>query len=273
MNSMRLGLPTAAMLSVVMLTCCGPQSLSAAETPPSAVPVVVADSVGAKTIRFDHTHHFRYIEMFLAYRDAKTGKLVADCYNTMFSPSGVLAAKDSSPQALVEALDFASMKKEFNVLGASLNGPKLWQPDWTEVQVGVERKFGGMPAPWIAQLNMGDNTGAVSESTPYKPFTIARKSSLGWNKGTTALLLDDADGNTWILKGFQIGLKPTYTFEEFVASGQGRFQKLPTGWKFRVKVLDADLIETPEGGLATIMADEFFNVYDKTGPGMSNYKP
>ena len=28
-----------------------------------------------------------------------------------------------------------------------------------------------------------------------------------------------------------------------------------------------------EGGVATIMADEFFNVYDKTGPGMSNYKP
>ena len=25
--------------------------------------------------------------------------------------------------------------------------------------------------------------------------------------------------------------------------------------------------------LATIMADEFFNVYDKTGPGMSDYKP
>jgi hypothetical protein len=33
------------------------------------------------------------------------------------------------------------------------------------------------------------------------------------------------------------------------------------------------LIEVPESGVATIMADEFFNVYDKTGPGMSNYRP
>jgi hypothetical protein len=33
------------------------------------------------------------------------------------------------------------------------------------------------------------------------------------------------------------------------------------------------LIEVPENGVATIMPDEFFNVYDKTGPGMSNYKP
>jgi hypothetical protein len=29
----------------------------------------------------------------------------------------------------------------------------------------------------------------------------------------------------------------------------------------------------PETGIATIMPDEFFNVYDKTGPGYSNYKP
>lgn len=37
--------------------------------------------------------------------------------------------------------------------------------------------------------------------------------------------------------------------------------------------LEQDLIETPEGGIATIMADEFFNIYDKTGPGQMNSKP
>jgi len=26
-------------------------------------------------------------------------------------------------------------------------------------------------------------------------------------------------------------------------------------------------------GVAAIMPDEFFNVYDKTGPGMTDYKP
>ncbi|MDQ1243174.1 MAG: hypothetical protein QG550_2426, partial [Pseudomonadota bacterium] len=29
----------------------------------------------------------------------------------------------------------------------------------------------------------------------------------------------------------------------------------------------------PDNNLATIMTDEFFNVWDKTGPGMTNYKP
>ena len=75
------------------------------------------------------------------------------------------------------------------------------------------------------------------------------------------------------MKGFQLGFKPLYTYEQFVAGGQSTFKKLPTGWKFRVKTLDQDLIEKPEKGLATIMPDEFFNVYDKTGPGMTNCKP
>jgi hypothetical protein len=40
-----------------------------------------------------------------------------------------------------------------------------------------------------------------------------------------------------------------------------------------MKTLDKDYIEVPVTGVATIMPDEFFNVYDKAGPGMSNYKP
>jgi hypothetical protein len=199
--------------------------------------------------------------------------MVAACYNTMLTTNGIPASKDTAPQALVQGLDFDQMRKEYGVLGASLNGPKLWLTDWTEIDSGVVREFNGIKAAWVAQLDMGNNAGGVSESTPYKPMSIARKSGLGYNKGTTVLLLDDAEGNTWIMKGFQLGLSPKYTYEEFVAAGQSRFKNLPPGWKFRVKTLEKDLIEIPEGGVATIMPDEFFNVYDKTGPGMSNYKP
>ena len=243
------------------------------QDPTLTEPTVLRDGDGATSIRVAHTHKVRFAEIFLAGREAKTGKLVAACYNTSLKPNGVPASKDTAPQAWVEGLDFDKIKNEFGVLGASLNGPKLWMPDWIEVENGVERVFNGVKIPWCAQLDMGDNTGGVSESTPYKPVTIARDSGIGWDKGTTALLLDDAAGNTWIMKGFQVGLKPTYTYEEFVAAGQSQFKQLPPGWKFRFKVLEQDLIERPEGGVATIMSDEFFNVYDKTGPGMTNYKP
>ena len=87
------------------------------------------------------------------------------------------------------------------------------------------------------------------------------------------LLLDDAEGDTWIMKGLQLGLKPQHTYEQFAATGAGNFKKLQPGWKFRIKTLEKDLIEVPENGVAKIMPDEFFNIYDKTGAGMSNYKP
>jgi hypothetical protein len=235
-------------------------------------PVVLADRKGAVSKRFDNTSKVRFIEIFLAAREEKTGALVAACFNSMFSSKGIPASRDTATQAQVAGLDFEKMKKDFGVLGASLNGPKLWLPDWVEIAVGKERDFNGIATAWVAQLSMGNNT-SVSETTPYKPVTIARESGLGWKKGTTALLLDDAEGNTWIMKGFQLGLKPQHTFEQFVAAGVSNFKKLPPGWKFRIKPLEQDLTEVPVGGVATIMSDEFFNVYDKTGPGMSDYKP
>jgi len=56
-------------------------------------------------------------------------------------------------------------------------------------------------------------------------------------------------------------------------AGRAIFKQLPEGWKARIVTLEQGNHEVPESGVATIMADEFFNVYDKTGPGMSNYKP
>ena len=87
------------------------------------------------------------------------------------------------------------------------------------------------------------------------------------------MVLDDPAGNTWIMKGFQLGLKPQHTYEEFMAAGPAIFKQLPPGWKAHVVTLQQDNHEVPEGGVATIISDEFFNVYDKTGPGMSNSKP
>lgn len=250
------------------------ESTNKSESKDSSVTVnVLNDGLNAKPVRVENLHLTRFIEIFLATPDPASGKLVAPCYNTMFTPDGIPASKNTAPQELVEGLDFEKMKQEYGLKGASLNGPKLWTPDYTDIEMGVVRDFNGIKAAWVAQLNMGDNTGGVEQTTPYKTVTIARKSELGWKKGTTVLLLDDAEGNTYILKGFQLGLKPQHTYEQFVAAGQSNFKKLPAGWKFRVKTLDKDLIETPENGIATIMADEFFNVYDKTGPGMSNYKP
>jgi hypothetical protein len=234
-------------------------------------PAVLRDSDGAAFGRVDGVHAMRYIEIFLAGQ-TETGDLVAACYNSMFTEGGTPPSRDSAPQALVEGIDFDKLKSDYGLIGASLNGPKIWTPDWMEAEVGKERDFNGIKACWVAQLNM-KKAGAVADVTPYEPFTIARESRLGWNKGSTVMVLDDAEGNAWVMKGFQQGLEPRFAYEDFLANGASYFKDLPTGWKFRVRTLEEDLVETPEGGVATIMSDEFFNVYDKGGPGQMNFKP
>ena len=234
-------------------------------------PEVLSDGANAKSKRIENSHLMRFIEMYLAGIDPSTGDIVAECYGTYANPD-IPTDKDSAPQALVERLNMNQIKKRYGVLGASLNGPKLWIPDWFDVEVGVVRQFGGLKAPHTAQLNLGKKV-SIGDVKPYEPQTIARKSAINWNKGTTVMVLDDPAGNTWIMKGFQLGLKPQRTYKELMATGPANFKKLPTGWKARVVTLEQDNLEIPEGGVATILADEFFNVYDKTGPGMSNSKP
>lgn len=231
---------------------------------------VFSDGANAKSKRIN-MHGMRYIEMFLAGIDPGTGNILAQCYGTYADPN-IPANMDSAPQAAVKRLNMNKIKAKYGVLAASLNGPKLSIADWWEIDVGTARQFGDLTIPWTAQLNLGKNVD-VNKVTPYEPKTIARKSAVNWNKGSKVMVLDDPAGNTWIMKGFQLGLKPQRTYDQFMAAGPAIFKKLPPGWKARIATLEKDNLETPENGIATILSDEFFNVYDKTGPGMSNSKP
>ena len=119
-------------------------TVSIAQGAPPAEPRVLADGNDAKYGRVENTHKVRFIEIFLAGREAKSGKLVAACFNTIFTRDGIPASRDTAPQERVQGLDFDKMKKDYGVLGASLNGPKLWLPDWTEIDAGVVREFNGI---------------------------------------------------------------------------------------------------------------------------------
>ncbi len=235
-------------------------------------PIVLSDSDGAVFGRVDGMHGVRYIEIFLAGRKADTGDIVAACYNPMFGTWGIPDSKDTAPQELVAGIDFDDLKQQYDLLGASLNGPKIWTPGWSEAMIGKVREFNGIKAPWVAQLDM-KTAGSVADVPPYDPLTIARESRMGWPAGTQVMLLDDADGNTWIMKGFQLGLEPRFEYDDFLANGASYFEKLPTGWSCRVVTLEDELIETPQNGVATILADEFFNVYDKASDGQTNFQP
>jgi hypothetical protein len=241
---------------------------------PKLVVTLPNDGADPKPAHYENLNRVRFIEIFVVGGNGITGNMLINVYNTIGAPGfDPKTNKDSSPQAWVEGVKTDEIKKQFDSLGAAINGPKLLMLDWMDLPNGVKQDFNGKKVPWVGLLHLTKDEVKELGKFHYKPTTIERKSKFGINKGTLAFLIDDANGNTWVMKGFQQGMKPAYTFEEFAADASSRFKMLPPGWKVRTKVLDQDLVLVPETGIAAIMPDEFFNVYDRTGPGYSNYKP
>ena len=79
------------MASAVLLAA--PALLASAGEAAATGPAVLHDGDKAKIMRFDNMHQVRFIELFFAVRDPKTGKLVAPCFNTMYSTKAMPASK------------------------------------------------------------------------------------------------------------------------------------------------------------------------------------
>ena len=87
------------------------------------------DNTGATLKRYDNVRGQRYTELFLIGGNPITKDVKGGVYNTigLNSPSG---GGDSSPQALLDQIDVKALKKQYDLLAAFKNGPRLWTLDW-----------------------------------------------------------------------------------------------------------------------------------------------
>jgi len=108
-------------------------------------------------------------------------------------------------------------------------------------------------------------------SSAYKPTTVARKSKMGFSKGQPIFMLEDADGMPWVMQAYSNIVAPNLTYEELQMLDKKL--QLPTGWKYRVKVLDQDLIIQAVNGNARIVQDDLENTYDACFETACSYKP
>jgi hypothetical protein len=229
------------------------------------------DGASARLGRFADLRGDRYTEVGLVGGNPITKDLRANVYNTvgLNDPAGT---GDTTPQAILDQLDLDQIKKQFGVLGGWKNGPRQWALDWAEVMLGEEREFNGLHARWVGVLSIPKGMNLKEEgSTAYKPTTFERRTQFGFDAGKPVFVLDDPDGNTWVMKSSSLIVDPTNTHDRLETLGD-RLKTAP-GWKFRVALLDRDLVLKPESGVAPIVQDELGNTYDKTGPGLSNFKP
>jgi hypothetical protein len=245
-------------------------AVAAAVIYPKLVVTLPNDGAEAKLNNFKGTYGHRYTEMFQIGGNAITKNLAANVYNT-WGLNGGDTTGDSCPPALLDKIDVKEMAKKFGMLAVFKNGPRIWTLDWIEVQMGKEVDFGGMKTRWVNWLDLrglSTEPGAAN----YKKITVTRHTRFGFNKGTRISVLDDPEGNPWVMKSFSLITHPDQKFEDIATLGSRL--KPAAGWKFRSVVLEQDLILTPDkDGVAHITQDDFGNTYDRAGGPYSNFKP
>ena len=194
------------------------------------------DDTDAKLMRFEGVRGDRYTEIFVIGGNAITRHLVGGIYNTigLNSPSGT---GDSCPQELLDKVDVDEVTKEYKAISAFKNGPRLWCLDWVEAKVGTEHDFHGLKARWVMWLEVPKEM-RKHESVAYKPITGKRDTQLGINKGSRAFILDDPEGDSWVMKSASLIEHPEQTYDSLKDLSDKL--TLPEGWVFRTVELEQD---------------------------------
>lgn len=248
---------------------CAINTLSAQETGNKVVPLP-KDDVGIKLMRFDGINAQRYTEIFLIGGNPATKELKGGIYNTV-GLNDPEEKGDTCPAEILDKVDVKTLAKEYNLLGAFKNGPRLWTLDWLEVNAGKERNLQGLDARWVMWLDVPEHLGQSQDKLSYRPIHGKRDTHMGINKGTRVYLLDDPEGNTYCMKSASKIIDPGQTYESLKDLGS-RLTPAP-GWKFRTSVLEKDLVFNTDNGNAIICQDDLGNTYDRVGGKFSNYKP
>lgn len=231
---------------------------------------VPKDDQGIKKMKFEGINGNRYTEIFLISGNPETKELKGGVYQTigLNDPNGT---GDTAPAAILDKMDMKALAQEYGIVATYKNGPRLWTLDWLEVAIGKQRNLQGLDARWVMWLDVPENLGASQDKMSYRAITGKRDTHMGINKGTRVYLLDDPEGNTYCMKSASQILFPDQTYESLKDLGS-RLTSAP-GWKFRTKILEKDLVFTPDNGKAIICQDDFGNTYDRVGGPFSNYKP
>jgi len=229
------------------------------------------DGATANVKHFDDLRAMRYCEVFLIGGNAVTKDLKAVFYNTT-DLNNQANPRDTCPAGIWDKVDAKALKKQYDVLGVFKNGPRHWSMDWIELPVGAERNFDGLNARWMGEVQLPKDVDLHKKgSSAYKPTTVARKSKMGFSKGQPVFILEDPDGMPWVMQAYSNIVDPNLTYEDLQTLDKNL--QLPSGWKYRVKVLDQDLTIQAVNDHARIVQDDLENTYDACFEAACSFKP
>lgn len=200
----------------------------------------------------DDMRGVRYGEVLAVY--LRDHGLQAEVYGTQML--------NDCPAELWDTLVAEDIAKEMEAVFVKLNGPRYWVLDGLGTKVNtlepVMREFNGLLMRRIATVDI-KNPG---EGTAYKVNHVNRGAVFFWNAGSRVYELVDPDGRAFVMQALCIGVDPSINEESLLTLGDRL--NMPTGWSYRTRILDSELVADTTDHLATVVQDEFENTYTVT---------
>ncbi|HET7714888.1 MAG TPA: hypothetical protein VFK86_04610, partial [Bauldia sp.] len=192
-------------------------------------------------------------EIIPVYRDGLSFRL--EVYNTL--------GQNDCPAAVWDAIDPKALAKELGAAEVVMNGPRFWVMDRIiasgETKDGETKVFDGLAATQRATLSLPFRD-IIFGSRPYTEKTINRDTTYVYDAGKPVYEITDDEGNVYVMQTFAEIVDKDLTMDDL--AGLGDRLKLPRGWSYKSRVLDAELRLTASGE-AYLIQDELQNSYQR----------
>ena len=191
----------------------------------------------------------RYCEIMIVRRNQ--GKNQAEVWSTQ----GVSVCPDDCGAAF----DADDIKAETGAQRVVVNGPKIWLPNSPAPTppTDTRRRFGGIDVGLVVTLEVSRGAG-----DPFKERVVPRKTTNTFKSGEEVYELISPDGVVYVMQSMSLSEEPGLTMDELPKLGTRL--RLPRGWQYRARILDADLSLAPsQDGEVVVLQDRLKNTYQR----------
>jgi epoxide hydrolase 4 len=206
---------------------------------------------GAAPVPIADFRNYRYGEVIAVKRDFLKLKV------TVFNTIGL----NDCPAALWGKLDAESLAAGTGAMLVKLNGPRYWVMDQISGSglsaTGKRETFGGIEMQLRARLETWLWQGSVGDKF-YVPNYVNRETVYLYKAGLPVYELVSDKGEVYRMQSYSQIVDKGLSMDDL--ADLGKRLKLPPGWAYRARVLDADS-RLEVKGTAQVINDEFKNTY------------